>query len=1122
MLRASASQCSGSPMAQKRSFFWGRYPGGQGPQRLGFLREGKRELAIPTAKLKEGQWVSMPLPSRVLADAMELDSREEELESLLAAISQPVEIVSPFFPPPRQSLPTNKRERAARRAWRRKGNTMLENIQEKIYRVFTSRRKNPRLGAREDLTTAVERFQAWILHYLWNFTPIPVYQKVVRSRFILKKLSLPPTYEARGSSRKRPHPLTPMSDADKLDFIKEESLESDGLSYLSMNERIARRMFQLNPEYYSKWKKSRTPSSNRYRILKGRATVSMRRDGTTAPRALLVGVSHRRLPAMKAKSSPFSMSVTPPINVENDLKSQMMDIEDSIPTHFADTSHQPSTVLTNYGSSSSDPVTITEGHPIVQGVKDLSLEDSSAANTLGLGVWTAPDNAAINTGMNSQMGTVTDVATNTTMNNNVGTYMGTTNTLTGTGITGTTMEAMTCAPDTTTDAVADTTTDVVADTTTNANVDMEYAMDTNEMITMHTANGESSLQQAQVPETSASASEFTFIDKGKAPAKQIADFTEASASGSESTYVNKGKAPAKQTVDSTNASSSISQLSARKIKPLPARRRKAPIGQGIDHTEFSAPTSSFAGFDKGKSPIRPVDPNIAGPSSESTHIAKGEDTINQNDTSVAESLSDDDDRSDLSSIDSDVGDFDGDLEQLLLAELQKPSSSSSSNSSPSWVTPKNAPTMSMVQNQPIFNSSTPPNGFRPSTPNQQPSFPSSLQHTPTLRPSFPSPMQGTPTQQPSFPSPIQDTPTQRPSFPSPMQGTPTQRLKLSFPRPPQDTSTQPPSSPSRLLNTSQRPSFPSPRPVSTYSQETFEDRFVKLKVSNDAEAKRAEDQRKKDEEERVIQERRTGVVKIPKKHFIQPIDNDTERMILEQVSKGAYETVKIGKMEILTGDLIRCYPSEDKCGKVQWLNDTVIDLYFDLIVKYANNRASEAEREAGHLYGCFTTQFYTALMDKENGLTRVKNWARRRGFNGKKIFNMNRIFIPMNPTGCHWTLMVITPGAPAGQRLNYYDSLGGDKRGSLAHYRNIKNWLNQELGADFDEHYWGFLPRDYSPRQNNSDDCGVFACTSAKCLMLGIDPMAIKPTDMKLQRKRIVGEIINEGFEGKLAPEIEW
>ena len=113
--------------------------------------------------------------------------------------------------------------------------------------------------------------------------------------------------------------------------------------------------------------------------------------------------------------------------------------------------------------------------------------------------------------------------------------------------------------------------------------------------------------------------------------------------------------------------------------------------------------------------------------------------------------------------------------------------------------------------------------------------------------------------------------------------------------------------------------------------------------------------------------------------------------------------------------------------------------------------------------------------------------------------------------------------SPVRKTIEVFDSMHGDSRDKVA---TTKLWLKGELGRSYVESEWTVVEdpvyrgRGKGPTQNNINDCGVFAVTTAKMIVLGVDPMAVSAGDMPLQRRRLVAELLNGGFSGEFEPRV--
>lgn len=281
-------------------------------------------------------------------------------------------------------------------------------------------------------------------------------------------------------------------------------------------------------------------------------------------------------------------------------------------------------------------------------------------------------------------------------------------------------------------------------------------------------------------------------------------------------------------------------------------------------------------------------------------------------------------------------------------------------------------------------------------------------------------------------------------------------------------------------------------------------------------AKEAEETaRRKREAEAEEERRKQGVRRIPKEKIILPLDArwrasvqqalDTPNMrqVLVTLASGATLTRKdIGTLKVVLG-------RDPAHG---WLNDEIIAACLQQVVDYglkiSHHKAGETPK-----YHAFNTFFYKNLRDK--GAQSVKRWASRAKVGKENLLKVERVFIPVHQ-GAHWTLLVVSPLA---RTIEYFDSLGGH---AGSYIQNAKLWLTEELGKEWKGEEWTVPTGSYGagPRQTNGSDCGVFTCTTARMVVLGVDPMSYGGDDMELQRSRMVAELLNGGLKGDFEPKV--
>lgn len=193
-----------------------------------------------------------------------------------------------------------------------------------------------------------------------------------------------------------------------------------------------------------------------------------------------------------------------------------------------------------------------------------------------------------------------------------------------------------------------------------------------------------------------------------------------------------------------------------------------------------------------------------------------------------------------------------------------------------------------------------------------------------------------------------------------------------------------------------------------------------------------------------------------------------------------------------------------------WLNDNIVQAYLQAVVDHGKKLRGVKRGELPKVHA-FTSFLYNNC--KAKGYESVRNWATRAKFGGKNLLKMEKIFIPVNKNGNHWVLVHINPQT---KTIEYFDSFHGHCGEIIA---VIKEWLRGELRDAWVDSEWTLLQRG-GPLQNNASDCGVFLSTTAKMIVLGVDPMAFSAADMPTQRRRMVAELINGGFDGDFTPNI--
>ncbi|KAI4205694.1 MAG: hypothetical protein LQ350_000191 [Teloschistes chrysophthalmus] len=277
---------------------------------------------------------------------------------------------------------------------------------------------------------------------------------------------------------------------------------------------------------------------------------------------------------------------------------------------------------------------------------------------------------------------------------------------------------------------------------------------------------------------------------------------------------------------------------------------------------------------------------------------------------------------------------------------------------------------------------------------------------------------------------------------------------------------------------------------------------------------RAEAERRAAEEARLEEERiRLGIRRMPINPVIQPLNDDWNAKVDGAMAVGLSSTRELARCSdgtpVTRRDLGHVLPQQGD-RTAGWLNDTIINGYLQSVTEYAKKMQDVKRGELPKVHA-FSSFFHESL--KNRGYAGVQNWARRAKFGGKDILKMEKIFIPINKGGNHWTLVYINPQT---KTIEYFDSFHHAPGGVID---NVKLWLRSELREDWVDAEWTLLQRG-GPTQHNASDCGVFVTATAKMIVLGVDPMHFSAADMPAQRRVIVAELLNGGIDGALEPNV--
>jgi len=353
------------------------------------------------------------------------------------------------------------------------------------------------------------------------------------------------------------------------------------------------------------------------------------------------------------------------------------------------------------------------------------------------------------------------------------------------------------------------------------------------------------------------------------------------------------------------------------------------------------------------------------------------------------------------------------------------------------------------------------------------------------------------------------------------------------------SSTSPPASSESILG--QKPNFrdsafrtssawhprtPESQPRRTYpplqrQEKPLEDRLKdlllrgkSLRTSSQGNSIRAEKERENKRRElenarRRARERRLNRI-YPLKPLVQPLDPEWECNVRAVETSNDQHRVMTRSQE---GTELRLKDFRTVLGHRAWLNDEIINTYIEWVVKAANDDADVTGKLLGESpstvpkFIAHNSFFYENLRNK--GPQSTDRLMKRKRAPGDKLLEVDSVFVPICQ-GNHWTIGVVRPVA---KTIEYFDSMGGRPQAFIS---QMRTWLQHQLGELYRPEEWS-EPRTACARQSNGYDCGVFVCTNAFCVAMGVHTSCYEERDMELQRRSIAAVLLNRGFKDRFA-----
>ncbi|KAL0487510.1 ubiquitin-like-specific protease ULP1B [Acrasis kona] len=186
----------------------------------------------------------------------------------------------------------------------------------------------------------------------------------------------------------------------------------------------------------------------------------------------------------------------------------------------------------------------------------------------------------------------------------------------------------------------------------------------------------------------------------------------------------------------------------------------------------------------------------------------------------------------------------------------------------------------------------------------------------------------------------------------------------------------------------------------------------------------------------------------------------------------------------------------------EWVDDAVINAYFTLLYKRSVQTGTKC-----YFFAPSAPFFYQLLTTPSYDYESVRDFTKN-----TKMLHMNKIIIPVNISGAHWTLCILNLQL---QKFEYYDTLiefPGHREAGEKIVNNLRRYLEDEVreknNQTIDCNTWPTYFYDkLIPHQDNGYDCGVFICQFARVISQD-KPIEFDQTDMQYFRRKMVCDIV--------------
>lgn len=248
------------------------------------------------------------------------------------------------------------------------------------------------------------------------------------------------------------------------------------------------------------------------------------------------------------------------------------------------------------------------------------------------------------------------------------------------------------------------------------------------------------------------------------------------------------------------------------------------------------------------------------------------------------------------------------------------------------------------------------------------------------------------------------------------------------------------------------------------------------------------------------------------KHVDKGADKDNKNMLIEsrlsplteEQKERAREAFKGNDNERIRGNIIKKDIKTLKPGT--WLNDEIINTYMDMLNERDTLLSSKfPDRKASH--------FFKTYIMSNLGTGEKYSFERVQKYESKiNIFELRRLYFPINIKDTHWTLAVVDMDA---KQIHYYDSMN---KGGHIYMNSLLMWLKDKAeksnsGNAYDMSEWKCLDEENIPQQINGFDCGMFLISYCDFLSDNLPLSSFSQEDMPDFRLKTVLKILNNKLD---------